>query len=365
MLTFLACALVLVCGLSACVAPAAAPTTVPTVAPSTSTSGTAAPRSAYAPTPLNPRVALRVMDNQVTSMGPIYMAVDRGYFSDEGLDIDLQVLNDNSAIIQTLATNQSQFALTTPDPVIFNAIGRGIEIKIVASSTVNGPSDKPAQFMVRTELMDSGEYKSMSDLRGRTVAVPAQSSEWYVEKALSQGSLTLKDVNLTVVRTPDMLAAFQTKAIDAAWVPEPTATAAATQGLARTVVSTGELFPGAVAAALTMSPQFFKDHPDAAARFVVAYVRGTRAYYQDWMKGGDRASVAKSFATHTLIKDVSLYDRIGMPSVDPNALTDPSASWSVFQDFFVRQGLQDQRVDVSKFVDLSLVNAGLDKLGRV
>jgi NitT/TauT family transport system substrate-binding protein len=355
----LARALILLLMCAACAPAPATPTVAPTTAPPPPTTA-AAPQQAgsYTPTPLNPRVAVHVMDNQVTSMVPIYLAYDRGFFKDEGLDVDLQVLNDNAAIIQTLATNQSQFALTTPDPVVFNAIGRGIEIKIVAPSTVNGPTDRPAQFVVRKELIDNGTYKTAADLRGRTVAAPAQSSEWYVEKSLS-------NVNLTVVRTPDIAAAFQSKAVDAAWIPEPVATAVNASGTGKTVYSTGELFPGAVAAALMMSPQFLKDNPEAAQRFVIAYLRGNRAYYQDWMQGGDRAAVVQSFVTHTTIKDPALYDKIGLPSVDPNALTDPAPSWSVFQDFFVRQGLQEQKIDLPKYVDFSLINNALTRVGRV
>jgi NitT/TauT family transport system substrate-binding protein len=296
---------------------------------------------------------------------PVYVAYDRGYFTQEGLDVDLQVLNDNTAILQTVATDQAQFSVTTPDPVIFNAIARGINIKILAPSTVNQPSDRPAQFVVRQDLVDTGAYKTPADLRGKTIGAPAQSSEWYVEKTLSLGGLTLADANVTIIRTPDMPAAFQSKGIDAAWVPEPTATAVNAQGFGKTVVSTGELFPGAVAAALLMSPKFGQEHPDAALKFVIAYVRGARAYYSDWMQGADRASIVQSFVTHTTIKDASLYDRIGLPSVEPNVSTNPSASWDVFQDFFVRQGLQEQKVDLAQYIDMSLVDKAVQQLGRV
>jgi NitT/TauT family transport system substrate-binding protein len=351
-------------------APAAAPTTAAPTAPTQATArpqGAVPPQTAnYTPTPLNPRQAIRVMDNQVTSMVPIYVAFDRGYFSQEGLDVDMQVLNDNSAIIQTLATNQSQFALTTPDPVIFNAIARGIDIKIVAPSTVNSQTDKPAQFIVRQDLIDTGTVKTESDLRGLNVAVPAQSSQWYVEKTLSLGGLTLKDVNVTVIRTPDVLAAFSSKAIDAAWVPEPVATAINAQGIGKTIRITGELYPGAVAAALTMSPEFAREHPEAAQRFLNAYVRGARDYYFNWMlKQGDSASIVQSFVKHTTIKDPSLYDKIGLPSVDPNVSTDPTPSWNVFQDFFVRQGLQERKIDLSQYVDFTLLNKSLETLGKV
>ena len=354
-------------------APTAAATTAPTAASQTTGQPTPKPQAGvppqtanYTPTALSPRQPIRVMDNQVTSMVPIYVAFDRGYFSQEGLDVDMQVLNDNSAIMQTLATNQSQFALTTPDPVIFNAIARGIDIKIVAPSTVNSQTDRPAQFIVRQDLIDSGAVKAEADLRGLNVAVPAQSSQWYVEKTLSLGGLTLKDVNVTVIRTPDVLAAFSSKAIDAAWVPEPVATAINAQGIGKTIRITGELYPGAVAAALTMSPEFAREHPEAAQRFLNAYVRGARAYYFDWMlKQGDSASVVQSFVTHTTIKDPTLYDKIGLPSVDPNVSTDPIPSWSVFQDFFVRQGLQERKIDLVQYVDFTLLNNSLSTLGKV
>ena len=376
-------AVVLVALFAGCspITPASAPTSAPTAAPKPTAQPTPAPQAttavgkpqlappqtaAYTPTPLNPRVPVRVMDNQVTSMAPVYVAFDRGYFAQEGLDVDLQVLNDNSAIIQTLATNQSQFAVTTPDPVIFNAIARGIDIKILAPSTVNAQTDRPAQFVVRQDLIDSGAYKTESDLRGLTVAAPAQSSQWYVEKTLSLGGLSLKDVNLTVVRTPEMLAAFASKVIDAAWVPEPAATAVNAQGLGKTIRSTGELYPGAVAAALMMAPQFGQEHPEAAQKFLIAYVRGARAYYSDWMlKQGDSASIVRSFVTHTTIKDPTLYDKIGLPSVEPNVSTDPTESWNVFQDFFFRQGLQERKIDLSKYVDFSLRDNAISTLGRV
>jgi NitT/TauT family transport system substrate-binding protein len=353
-----------VLGLAACApAPVAPAAGAPTAASQTATIAGAA--GSYTPVPLNPHVSVRVMDNQVTSMVPVYMAYDRGFFSQEGLDIDLQVLNDNAAILQTLATNQSQFAVTTPDPVIFNAIARGIDIKILAPSTVNQPTDRPAQFVVRKDLVDSGAYKTPADLRGLTVAAPAQSSLWYVEKTLSLGGLTLNDVITTVIRSPDLPAAFQSKSIDAAWVPEPGATAVNAQGFGTTVASTGELFPGAVAAALLMSPKFGQEHPDAAQRFVTAYVRGARAYFTDWTQKADHPSVIQSFVAHTTIKDPALYERIGLPSVEPNVSTDPSVSWNVFQDFFVRQGLQEQKIDLTHYVDFSLVNTAIQLLGRV
>jgi hypothetical protein len=110
-------------------------------------------------------VRVKVTDNQVTSMVAIYLAYDRGYFTDEGLDVDLQVSNDRSQDVALLATNQVQFIVSLPDPVLFNAIARGIDIRVLASATVNGPTDRPATFLVRSDLLDSGQFKCPSDAR--------------------------------------------------------------------------------------------------------------------------------------------------------------------------------------------------------
>jgi hypothetical protein len=55
---------------------------------------------------------------------------------------------------------------------------------------------------------------------------------------------------------------------------------------------------------------------------------------------------------------------LGLPSYDPNCSTDPAPSWVAFQDFYVRRGIEERKVDMAKYVDFSFVNRALDLLGR-
>jgi NitT/TauT family transport system substrate-binding protein len=290
--------------------------------------------------------------------------VDRGYFNDEGLDVELYQSNDASASAQMLATGQAAFHPSVPDPVLFNAMARGVDVKLLASLTVNGPSDNPAAFLVRSDHFESGRYTGPSDLKGMTVAVPAQSSQFYVERVLSQGGLTLSDVEIVILSLPDIVAAFGSKRIDAAWNVEPLVTAAVRQGLARTTAGTGQLFPGANGGMIAMAPSFGRDNPEAARRFVIAYLRGMRDYYHAFnKKDGDRAQVLESLIAHTPVKDPALYDVMGLPAVDPNGAMNPP-SWDAFQDFYIRLGIQQQKVDLSRYVDVSYLDNALDRLGR-
>ena len=320
--------------------------------------------AAYQPTPLSSPVHIKVTDNQVTSMVAIYLAYDRGYFRDEGLDVELQISNDRSQDVALLATNQVQFIVSLPDPVLFNAIARGIDIRVLASATVNGPTDRPATFLVRSDLLDGGQFKGPADARGLNVAVGAPSSTYYVDTYLGRAGLGIDDVKVVTLPGPEAIAAFKSKAVDAAWEAEPIATSLNAQGLARTVATTGELVPGSVAGALAVAPQFAQGQPEPTQRFVNAFLRGARDYYYGYMQNGDRGPIIQTLINHTTVKDAGLYSQLGLPSYDPNCSTDPTPSWSAFQDFYVRRGIEERKVDISKYVDLSFVTHALEVLGR-
>src|SRR5207247_689768 len=83
------------------------------------------------------------------------------------------------------------------------------------------------QFMVRQDLLDEGKVKGPADLKGRTIAAPAEQPEFYIERYLAKGNLTRDDVTLQRLNLADILAPVKNKAIDAACEVEPLATDAA------------------------------------------------------------------------------------------------------------------------------------------
>jgi NitT/TauT family transport system substrate-binding protein len=141
-------------------------------------------------------------------------------------------------------------------------------------------------------------------------------------------------------------------------------TAAEQQGLARAVATTGQLFPGAATQTLVMAPTLGIDQPDVAQRFVRAYLRGVRAYFHAITKGdADREPVVRALVNHTPIKDPSVYSVMGLPSMDRNARLDLT-SLNVFQDYFVERGLQKHKLDLRPYVEPSLLNSAIARLGR-
>ena len=67
---------------------------------------------------------------------------------------------------------------------------------------------------------------------------------------------------------------------------------------------------------------------------------------------------------HTQLKDPAQYARLGWHGVDPNGELD-IAVLDDMQDYFLKVGTQQQRLDMTRVVDRSYLDYALGRLGRV
>jgi NitT/TauT family transport system substrate-binding protein len=329
----------------------------------------APPASSAAPAGSSPESALLKVSYATASLtaeAGVYLAIDRGYFKQEGLDLSLEPLSMLS-IIPPLSTGQLDLGATTPTPAAFNAMNSGIGLQIIAPQSIIPPSDRDAGLVVRPDLIESGRFKSIKDLKGMTIgmadAQPNATSSVYLDRVLAKAGLTNADVTQVTVRPPDQPAALANKKIDAGWTVEPFITLAQDKGAAKLVITLGDVFPNAPAFFAIVSPVFAKAHPDAVRRFVKAHLRGQRDYYRTIEQGqGDKEAVFQVLAKYTAIKDLSLYARMGLPNVDPNDGIDEKLL-DQYQDFYVRAGTQKTKADLSKVINREYVNDALKELG--
>ena len=176
----------------------------------------------------------------------------------------------------------------------------------------------------------------------------------------------MDDVSLVAMAFPDMLTALGNKAVDAAWGVEPFVAIANSRGIARTMTKAGEVFPNAIGVVMVISPQFTAEQPDAARRYVTAYLRAVRDYYRAFVTNEDpvaREQITQALMKHTPVKDSALYPLLGWPGVDPNGGLD-ERMLDEMQDYLLRRGTVREKLDVSRVVDHSYVAYALERLGR-
>jgi NitT/TauT family transport system substrate-binding protein len=307
-------------------------------------------------------VPVGVADLQVGHYVGVYVALARGYFEDEGLAVNLEPFDTSERLIPAMATGQMDVAVPGMSAGLLNAIARGVPLKIVAGGVVGEEGSGGAGVLVRKDLFDTGRFRDVQDMRGLRVGTPGLSISLgrALGRMLSTGGLAVSDVEVVPITPHDAPIAFANGAIDVALVNQPHATRAVKIGAAVRWKSVGDVYPGQQSTVVLYSPQFPERHPEAAMRFLKAYLRGVRDYNAAYA-GGDPTPMYRILAEYTPVKDLALYDELGRTSVHGDGALH-LANMESDQDFWVAQGFIPQRADLASAVDLQYLQAALARL---
>lgn len=316
------------------------------------------------------RAADKVTVGMINSMSdaPFFLAIDNGYFKEEGIEPDFQVIPSLANQVAPLSAGQLDVASGAISSGVYNAADRGIPIKIVADKGRNAPHYGYSAIMVRKDLFDSGEVKSLKDLKGGTIAMIGVGSSdlSLINEAMKSAGLTYNDIKTTQLALPNHLIAMKNKALKFTLTPDPFATKMVEQDVAVKLATVDQFYPNAQQTVLIYGSRFITGRPDVAQRFMNAYVRGVRAYVGGLANGriaGKNADrVIASLTKHGQEKDANLLRKIVPVWIDPNGQLNVD---SVTKDFaFLKsQGFIKGSVTVDKVIDNSFVEAAVNKLG--
>lgn len=294
-----------------------------------------------------------------------FIAKDKGYFEQQGLDVELTRFDTGPSQIPHLATGELSVAAGSPSGGLYNAIARDIPLRIVADKGSLRPGFIYTYIVIRKDLVDSGQVKTYGDLKGRKVAINAtdSSGEYYIDLALRRDKLTIADVNLVSLTNPDMGAGFANKGIEAAQSIEPYVTQWRESNLVSVLPGNELIDPQFQAGVAMYGPKFVQDNPDAAKRFMVAYIRAVRDYNDAFKNGKDKEAIINIMIKNTALKDRALYDKMGLPGLNPNGL--PNADDLMAQSaFYVARGYQKEKADFKTIIDPQFADFAVAQLGR-
>ncbi|HEY4317404.1 MAG TPA: ABC transporter substrate-binding protein [Herbaspirillum sp.] len=319
---------------------------------------------AHAADPVPVRVGLASASSDVG----FFIADKKGYFKEEGLAVTFVNFDSAAKMVAPLGAGQLEVGAGSASAGLYNAVTRGIHIKIVADKGSTPPGYGFQPLLVRKDLIDSGRYKSLKDLKGMKIAgsAPGSGSTSTLNEALKKGGLKYSDVERVFLAFPQHVAALQNKAVDAAMTTEPSATKAIQSGAAVRVMGDDEIYPNHQLAVVLYSSDFIKDNPDAAKRFMRAYLRAARVY-NDALKDGRLAGpgaedVISILTEYTNVKDPAVYRAINVQACNPDGkVYIPSLKNDLA--FYKEQGEVKGKVTVDDVLDGSFAAAAVKELG--
>ena len=191
-------------------------------------SGGCSSNNAVASSPPVEKHTLVVGAVPVADSAALYIAQQRGFFRDQGLNVKIEpIISGANAITGQLAGNYDVVLGNYVSYILADALHHD-KFQVLAPGAADSANDSAL-------LVPPGSpIQSVADLKGKTVAVNALNNigTVFITSVLSEYAMGLKadHIRLVVVPFPLMSQALKTHKVDAAWMVEPFVTYAEMAG---------------------------------------------------------------------------------------------------------------------------------------
>jgi len=297
----------------------------------------------------------------VLSSAASFIALDKGYFRDAGIDAHLETIDTAGAAMMLLATDRMQIVEGGLSVGLFNSLAQGMPVALTLD---RGSSPLHHDLAVRLDLKD--QIKEIADLKRRPVAVagPGSIAIYEVGKVLELSGLTLKDIDLKNISFPQMNAAFANKAIDATLFVPPFGEVAVAKGFAARWLDPDLLIkPHPVQIAVSIvNTDWAKANPDVARGVFRSVLRGAREFCQAYHHGPNRKEVIDILMSHKVFADRETIETMPWQARDPDGRVNV-ASIADVQDWFIKAGMLNSKVDVNRLVANNFTEVAAKELG--
>lgn len=291
---------------------------------------------------------------------PALVGVEQGLFEKEltplGVELNTVAFNAGPEAVNALFANSVDIAYVGPNPTVTSFVqSKGEAISVIAGSTSGG-----AALVVRPGI------NSPEDLKGKSIATPQLGNtqdvalrNWLKDEGLTATIEGGGDVSIKPQANSEGLVAYETKAIDGAWVPEPFVAQYVQKG-AKVLVDEKSLWPDGkfVTTNVVVRKQFLEQHPDIVEAFLRGHVAALQEINKDAAKGqtesiaGIKAITGKELdaqAVKTAWPEMEF-------TADPLKSTlDQSAKHAIAVGL-LEQGEYDDAGDINSMYDLTLLN---------
>jgi NitT/TauT family transport system substrate-binding protein len=214
------------------------------------------------------RIRMGLAARSTTSM-PFFVARERGFFREEGLEVELIVMQAIQTIQATLGKS-TQFASATGSAV--SAAVRGADIKVILAVT-----DRPS-----FDLIVQPNITSVQQLRGKKIGTGGVGSlaEILVRRILIANNVRPEDVAILATGPSHVTyLSLKAKVIDAAPLQMPLTFTAQDEGF-RKLVSAGDVYQ-TVQGGLAATTAMLTEQPELVTKVVRAMLRATRLFKSD------------------------------------------------------------------------------------
>ncbi|MDH7796176.1 MULTISPECIES: ABC transporter substrate-binding protein [unclassified Beijerinckia] len=282
-----------------------------------------------------------------TSDGPIICAIEKGYFKEQDIEVELTSFRTASDMTPMVVRGDIPIMGGGVSVSYFNGVAQGMPLRYFLSRAQIRSHHK---IILRKGLAE--KVKTIADLKGLRIATTAAGgfSEYELGKALETAGLTLDDVDTKPLAMPQTLTAMINGAIDAAVLIPPFDGGALRDGATMLVRLDQIVKPEMEVAGLIYNTEWAAKNRDLLDRFTAAYIKGARYFQQGVENGPNRDEIIDYFLKYAPIKNRAIFADTSWSDVNPDGKV-VVASLLDQQDFYIRRGYLKTKMPIEKLVD--------------
>ncbi|WP_431205491.1 ABC transporter substrate-binding protein [Bradyrhizobium betae] len=299
---------------------------------------------------------------RLSSSAPVFIAQDKGYFREAGLDVELKFFDAAQPIAVATTSGDVDFGVTAFTAGLYNLAGKGV-LKVIG-----GMSREKAGYPLIGYFASNNAYaaglKTPKDLAGKRVAVTQVGSSFHYSLGLLADKYGFKLAEVKIIPLQSLsnaAAALKGETVDAALLPVSTARKLMDEGGAKFLGWVGDQTPwqlGAVfAAPKTLTNKVL------VTKFLGALARADREYHDVILAAMKDGVAPINEQTKPLLEIIAKYTSLPVEQVVGNcAYIDPDGKLDVKNvdnqiKWLQEQGFADKGFDANAIIARDFVKA--------
>ena len=254
---------------------------------------------------------------RLSSSAPVFIAQDKGYFRDAGLDVELKFFDAAQPIAVATTSGDVDFGITAFTAGLYNLAGKGT-LKVIG-----GMSREKAGYPLIGYFASNNAYaaglKTPKDLAGKRIAVTQVGSSFHYSLGLlaDKYGFKLSDVKIVPLQSlSNAAAALKGETVDAALLPVSTARKLMDDGGAKLLGWVGDETPWQLGAVFA-SPKTLANK-EVVTKLLAALERADREYHDVVLAAMKDGVAPINEQTKPLLEIIAKYTNLPLQQVVGN-----------------------------------------------
>lgn len=299
---------------------------------------------------------------RLSSSAPVFIAQDKGYFREAGLEVELKFFDAAQPIAVATTSGDVDLGVTAFTAGLYNLAGKGV-LKVIGGMSREKPGYPLIGYFASNAAYASG-LKAPKDLPGKRVAMTQVGSSFHYSLGLLADKYGFKLAEVKIVPLQSLsnaAAALKGETVDAALLPISTARKLMDEGGAKFLGWVGDQTPWQVGAVFA-SPRTLTNKA-LVTKLLGALAKADREYHDVILTAMKDGVAPINEQTRPLLEIIAKYTNLPVEQVVGNcAYIDPDGKLDVKNvdnqiKWMQEQGFVDKGFDVNAIIAKDYVKA--------